>query len=184
MRRLMLALGAMAALGGCEGSTISNTYYASLYSPGEVRLAAANNPALAVIRNNPFPNDTDNAGVLAAMQNANFGPKITFGQTPRPDDRFGYKVILDFGPSTYDSSNACENTPTPLAAKSPPKGTLHVGATFCLDKNLLSEAAGSMEAVPGPNDPRFHRLIGDLMVALTPPYDPKRVGDHCRVFRC
>jgi hypothetical protein len=71
---LALALAA----GGCGGPTVYTSYYASLYEPAQVRFAAAVGPALAVIRDNPFPFDTGNQGVLAAMQGQTFGPKIFF----------------------------------------------------------------------------------------------------------
>ena len=167
---LLVGLG----LGGCAGmSVISHNYYNSAYEPGHVMLAAANPPSLAVIRNNPFPADRENAGVLAAMQGRNFGPRLYFSQTPRPDDRYGYKVILDFGPPGPKSAYQCEGGPTPPVAAAP-SGPIDVTATFCVGDLLLTDAAGTVGGASGPDDPRFRSLIGDIMVALTPPYDPSR----------
>jgi hypothetical protein len=174
--RLAVLLLAGTTLSGCAGaSIISHSYYNSAYSPDQVQLAAASGSALAVIRNSPFPADRGNAGVLAAMQGRNLGPRIYFSQTPRPDDIYGYKVILDFGPSGPSSAYQCRGEPTPPVAL-PPSGPVDVTATFCVGDRLLTDAAGTIGGADGPTDPRFQRLIGDIMVALTPLYDPSRGG--------
>lgn len=172
--RLSVSLLAGLTLSGCAGSSvISHSYYNSAYSPDQVQLAAARGTALAVIRNNPFPADRDNAGVVAAMQRRNLGPRLSFSQTPRPDDKYGYKVILDFRPPGPDTGYQCLAGPSP-AASAPPSGRIDVTGTFCVGDRLLTDAAGSVDGATGPDDPRFQRLIGDIMVALTPVYDPSR----------
>jgi hypothetical protein len=177
-------LAAALALGACaDASTVHTSYYNSGYTPGHVQLAAASGPSLAVIRNDPFPTDRNSEGVLAAMQARNFGPKMYFTQTPRPDDRYGYKVVMNFGPSIYGSGYSCAYEPTPPAS-TPPSGPINVSAAFCVGDILLTDAAGSVGGATGPDDPRFHRLIGDIMVALTPPYEINRGGDDCRGPGC
>lgn len=175
MRCSIISFALLAFLCGCTGSTVYTTYYDSLYSPDEVTLAAANNPALAVIRANPFAADRDNAAVLAAMQGVNFGPRLLFAQTPRAGDRYGYKVILDFGAPSFGGA-PCSLGPTPSAPR-PTAERMDIYAAFCIGDRLLSEVGGSVGGVTGPDDPRLRRLIADLLVALTPPYDPKRIGD-------
>jgi hypothetical protein len=174
---LRVLLIAATGLSGCAGaSVVSHGYYSSAYSPDHVQLAAASGTALATIRNNPFPADRDNAGVLAAMQGRNVGPRMYFSQTARPDDKYGYRVILDFvrpGPGTVYQ---CQRESTP-PANSPPAGLIDVTATFCVGDRLLTDAAGTINGVSGPDDPRFKQFIGDIMVALTPPYDPSRGGN-------
>src|SRR5688572_30243308 len=101
IRRSSLAIvpPLVAAAGACAGPTVYGSYYASLYEPAQVRFAASVGPTLAVIRDNPFPNDAGNERVLAAMQGQTFVAKMVFTQTARADDRYGYKVVLNFGPS-------------------------------------------------------------------------------------
>lgn len=182
IRLRLAALGAAMALSACSGPIVYWNYYASGYEPGHVALAAANNPALAVIRGDPFANDPNNAGVLAAMQGRNFGPKIYFAQTPRPDDRYGYKVVLDFGVSGYGYGSACEAGPAPPNPR-PPGERIDVAAAFCVGDVLLTDASGSVSGATSPDDPRFRRLIGDIMVALTPLYNPHG-GHHCNGPDC
>lgn len=182
--RAAIVAALSAALCGCtDASVIHHNYYNSAYAPSQVDLASANNPSLAVIRNNPFPEDRDNDGVLAAMQGRNLGQRMYFSQTPRPDDKYGYKVILNFGtespsgsyaPMTYVYSE-CQLRPTPPSTTSD-RGNISVFASFCVGDLLLTDASGSIGAATGPDDPHFRRLIGDIMVALTPPYIPH--GGH------
>lgn len=183
---IVFALGA--ALCGCaDGSTVHYNYYNSAYEPGHVMLAAANTPSLAVIRNDPFPQDRNNEGVLAAMQGRNLGPRMYFSQTPRPDDKYGYKVVLNFGAASgtggsgfapyalAGGSPQCQAQATAPSA-TPVSGDITVTGAFCVGDLLLTDASASIGGAEGPDDPRFKRLIGDLMVALTPPYIPN--GRH------
>ncbi len=183
MRAVPLLAPVVALCACADMSTVHTSYYNSGYSPGHVQLAAASGPSLAVIRNNPFPGDHNNEGVLAAMQARNIGPKMYFAQTPRPDDRYGYKVVMNFGPSIYGTNYGCTYEPTP-PTRMPPGGPITVSAAFCVGDILLTDAVGSTGAAAGPDDPRFQRLIGDIIVALTPPYDPNRRGDDCRGPGC
>ena len=174
---LRVLLIAATGLSGCAGaSVVSHGYYSSAYSPDHVQLAAASGTALATIRNNPFPADRDNAGVLAAMQGRNVGPRMYFSQTARPDDKFGYRVILDFARPGPSMAYQCQSESTP-PVNSPPAAPIEVTATFCIGDRLLTDAAGTISGITGPDDSRFRQFIGDIMVALTPPYDPSRGGN-------
>jgi hypothetical protein len=168
-----IVLAAALALPGCANTSIVHySYYNSAYTPGHVDLAAASGQSLAVIRGNPFPEDDDNRRVVAAMQGRNLGPKMYFAQVERPDDKYGYKVILDFGGGRggYDE---CARPPTP-PVQTRPSGEIAVFAAFCVGNVLLTDALGSISGAGSPEDPLFQRLIGDIMVALTPPYLPDR----------
>jgi hypothetical protein len=176
--RPMVFLAAGLGLSACaDASIVHYSYYDSAYTPDHVQLAAASGTALAVIRHDPFPGDRDNAGVLAAMQGRNLGPRMYFSQTPRPDDKYGYKVVITFGAGDGGYRAQCTATSTPPAA-TPPNGPILVSAAFCVGDRLLTDASGSIGGATGPTDPRFLSLIGDMMVALTPPYHPDRRGDE------
>ena len=175
MRNSVLLFGGALVLAGCTGvSTVTNFYYNSAYTPAHVTLAAANNPAQAVIRGNPFANDVDNQGVIAAMQGQNWGPKIFFTPTARSDDIYGYKMVLAFN-GIGPNNDLCR------APSAPPKpsGTDRIDASiaFCVGEVLLTDASGHITGVAGPGDPKFKRLVSDLMLTVTPPYDPNRRGD-------
>lgn len=173
------AAAAIAALGGCADTVrVYKQHYASPYEPGQVRLAATRE-TLAVIRNNPFPGRQD--AVLAAMQGQNLGPKLRYTQTPWPDDPYGYKVVLTFTEGLAIVSEPCKPAPEPVAPRPPAQGPrrIDVAAAFCIGETLLSETAGRVDNVTGPDDPKFRRLVSGVLVDLFPTYDPKRLGD-CR----
>jgi hypothetical protein len=173
--RLAVLLLAGIVLSGCtDGAIIHYNYYNSAYTPSQVDLAAASGPSLAVVRNNPFPQDRDNRGVVAAMQARNYGPRMYFDQARRAEDRYGYKVVLDFG-ERPGYLTQCAAAPAPPVV-APTNGRISVLASFCVGDLLLTDALGSIGGASGPDDPRFQRMIGDVMVALTPPYDPNRGG--------
>lgn len=122
------------------------------------------------------------------MQGQTFGPKILVSQSASPEDRYGYKVVLNFGSSLYGTSDECQAQPTP-PAHTPPAGRITASAAFCVGDALLSHAHGAVHGATGPDDPKFRRLIGDLLVALTPPYNPNRPerfgsGSFERCARC
>jgi hypothetical protein len=171
--RATLVLALILVIGGCGAPTVYNNYYDSLYEPAQVRFASSVGPTLAVIRDNPFPSDTGNQGVLAAMQGQTMAAPLYFSQTARPDDRYGYKVVLNFGPSMYGSKEACQAQPTPPATKPPPE-RIAASAAFCVGNSLMSDAQGEVRDVAGPDDPKFRRFVSDLLVALTPSYNPNR----------
>ena len=172
-RTSSLAIAAAAAATACGGPTVYTSYYASLYEPAQVRFAASVGPTLAVIRDNPFPSDSGNERVLAAMQGQTFAAKLAFTQTARADDRYGYKVVLNFGPSLYGSEAVCSVPPTP-PARTPPTGRIAATAAFCVGDRLMSDSQGAVDGASGPDDPDFRRLVSDLLVALTPSYNPNR----------
>ncbi|HJS30346.1 MAG TPA: hypothetical protein VJ924_00025 [Alphaproteobacteria bacterium] len=183
MRIRVLTFAAILALAGCAGvSTVTNFYYNSAYTPAHVTLAAANNPSQAVIRGSPFANDIDNQGVIAAMQGQNWGPKMFFAPTPRPDDLYGYKMVIAFNGMGPNNDALCKAPPAP--AKPSGGDRIDASIAFCVGEVLLTDASGHITGVSGPEDPKFKRLISDLMLTITPPYDPNRRGDDCIGFGC
>jgi hypothetical protein len=161
---LILAGLALAALTGCGSPTVYGVYYNSGYTPDHPQLAAADGTALAIIRANPFPEDRDNATILADMQGRNPGYKLYFSQTARPESKYDYKVILTFGRTGGGGVNPCLDTsPLPPASNN---GQVDVRADFCVGTNLLSEARGSVDGVQQASDPRVNRLLGDVLSSL------------------
>jgi hypothetical protein len=72
-----------------------------------------------------------------------------FAQVPRPDDLYGYKVILDFGGERGSYYDQCAQPPTP-ASPTPPNGPISVLGTFCVGNLLLTDALARSAPPPAP----------------------------------
>src|SRR5262245_60363835 len=110
MRLPTLVIAASLVLAGCNSPRVYGVYYNSGYSPTHPHVAAPNGDALALIRAKPVPEDRDNATILKEMQGRNPGYKLYFTQTPRPDAKYDYRVILTFGSSGGGGVNPCLDT--------------------------------------------------------------------------
>jgi hypothetical protein len=177
-----LVLASSLVLAGCGGPQVYGMYYNSGYAPSHPMLAASDGEALAIIRANPFPDDRDNAKVLAAMQARNPGPKVFFRQTSRVEARYDYKVIMTFASSGVGVTNPCLDTqPLPAAARAE---RTDLRADFCIGNSWLSETRGSVQGVERADDPRLNRLIGDMIAQLMTDRDPNDNNDVCRIPGC
>jgi hypothetical protein len=160
------------ALGGCTGASVYGFHASTQYSPGHVAYAQADGPTQAVIRGNPFRDDTDGAIVLGHMQRRNFRQPLSFSQAARPESTHGYKVVMVFGHVVDPRANACATT-TP--AFSPAQaGRTEITAAFCARDYTLTQVVGAMAGPSSARDPALRGLIGDVMNALLPPEDPFR----------
>lgn len=176
-----LALASTALLAACGGPQVYGTYYNSGYTPNHVKLAAADGEALAIVRANPFPDDRDNAAVLATMQGRNPSYKLYFRQTSRVEARYDYKVIVSFNNTGVGVSNPCLDTAAVPAA--PKSGRIDLKADFCVGTAFLSEVHGSIDNVTSANDPRFARLMGDVLTDLLTDRYPQD-NEVCRIPGC
>jgi hypothetical protein len=158
----MVAAGAaLAALAGCAGGVSTQTDVVNRDLRGHIQYAAANGPTQIAIYNSPF----DSTAVLAAVQRRNPGPPMTFATTPSPAN---YRVMLLFG--LIPSTNPCQS-PAP-AVPAPASDRMMVSAVFCIGTAEISEARAATAPIASAADPRFVRLMQDLLSALMPYNDP------------
>ena len=84
----LIATAVLLALGACaDGGTATRNYVFNRDLRGHIQYAAYVGPTQAVIHNSPF----DSAAVIAAMQQRNPGPPLTFGTGPSSAN---YRVLL------------------------------------------------------------------------------------------
>jgi hypothetical protein len=182
MTRKLIAVGTILALAGCADTpTVYGLYRNTPYYPAAVAFAAGAGDTLAVIRNNPFPTDRDNSGVLAAMQGQNLGPRLHYTQTPRPNDTYGYRVVVAFGTPSTGVRDLCRNSEAAFGTA--PDGRMAATAAFCLGRSMLTEVSAIGPGAGQPDDPRFKQLMSDMLVALFPIDNPDR-GGNCIGASC
>jgi hypothetical protein len=159
---------AASALAGCAGDGIvtrNDVYVKDMRG----HLSAAAQSALPVtIRNDPFAGDGAGVAVIAVMSSA---------QTAmQPQQRFtadaqgsAYRVVVAFGEPPV-GGNYC--TAPGLAVRPGPQGRTVLHAEFCVGGQILSEATAATGRVDSPQDPRFQRLLSDLLSGLMPQNHP------------
>lgn len=185
MNRLALAaaLAAAAATAGCSDSGFTyGSYYDSRYGYSHVELAASDGPVPVQIKGNPLPVPAAQFadGLVAAMQERNFPPKLRFTTTPPPQRRYDYKVVMAFGELPLGYNDLCRTPDVPVAPA--PQGRVDAKAFFCYGDLILTYAAGSISDVASPADPRFDRFVSQMVQELFPIHDPRgRGGRDVRV---
>lgn len=182
--RIVTALGLTTALvagaGVARAAIVYSNYYDSSYSPSQVQLASASGDTQAVIIGQPFANDPGNAGVVAAMQAQNPGPKLHFAQLPQPGDKYGYKVVMAFGGAAGGYGTLCS---VPAGAYGRAGDPTQVSAAFCVGDRELSYASAWTTSASSPTDPNFRRMMSDVLTALMPPNMPYQ-HKHCTGQMC
>ncbi len=134
--------------------------------PSHVQYAAADGPVPVTVYNDPFPGADNDKSVVAAMQGRNPGPPLRFIEAGAGLNKAGYRVIIAFDSPPF---SRCAAAPPPPAH---PADRTNVSAAFCIGDQILSDAVASGGPADTPQDPRFARLMQDLLSALLPYYDP------------
>lgn len=172
-RIVAIGLGA-SLLAACAGeSTIYNDRISSAYRPYEYGYGAGRRDLTTVIVGNPF--DIDQAELdtrLLAMLNESptFLQPTNFTTTPGPSARPQFRAVVLFNRRIVLPSAACrapERVPVDELGD-----TTRVQLLFCRYGGWLSTVTGELEGVTGIDDPRFHRLIRQMVPLLFPPVDP------------
>jgi hypothetical protein len=174
-----LALAAALAVGGCSNSGFTyGSYYDSRYDYTHVNLAASDGPVPVQIKGNPLPVPPAQFadGLLAAMQEKNFPPRLRF-TTAAPEKRsYDYRVVMAFGDPPVGYNDLCKTPDVPIAPAA--QGRVDAKAFFCYGDLILTYASGSLSGVTSPQDPRFERFITQVVLELFPIYDPRGRGNR------
>jgi hypothetical protein len=176
MRVVVIAACTLVLLAACAGqSTIYNNMISSAYRPYEYGYGAGRRDLTTVIVGNPF--DIDQAGLetrLVAMLNESptFLQPTNFTTTPGPSARPQYRAVMLFNRQIVLPAQACrapEQVPVAELAQ-----TTRLTALFCRRGGYLSTVTGELQDVTGIDDPRFHRMVRQMVPLLFPPTDPTR----------
>jgi hypothetical protein len=154
------------ALGACSGSPSTYDFVAVPQFSYDHLVLAGERETLAVVRNNPFAADRDNAAVLAAMNRPVHDLSLRFSQARTGMAATPYKVVLAFGEAPR--GNPCVDTSSAGGGV----GAIRLHGAFCVNDYMLSRVTGAAEGITGPADGRFAELIHEVLVALLPVMDP------------
>lgn len=87
-------------LAGCADLTSISQIERTGFTRAQFALAAADGPARAVVRNNPFAGDADDRGLIAAFSGRT-SPPLTLSKELPPTRRFDYRLVIQFGEVAY-----------------------------------------------------------------------------------
>jgi hypothetical protein len=179
MRIALVVACSVLLVAACAGhSTIYNNMISAAYRPYDYGYGAGRRDLTTLIVGNPF--DIDQAELetrLVAMLNESptFLQPTNFTTTPGPSARPQYRAVLLFNRQTVLPTAGCrapEQIPVAELGE-----TTRLTAVFCRRGGFLSTVTGQLEGVTGIDDPRFHRLVRQMVPLLFPPIDPTRDDD-------
>lgn len=128
--------------------------------------ASAAGPLWVEILGRPFAatvqsDDSVNARVASAMTNQLVGRGLVFTARREQAARPEFRVILAFNPpAAADPRALCAGRVAPDQAAAEKVTVL---AAFCDQSGLLASVKGWVAKVDGPDDPRFRRLLGQVV---------------------
>jgi hypothetical protein len=173
MRSAVVAVFALVLVGCAGQSTIYNNMIGPAYRPYLYGYGAGRRDLTTVILGNPFDIDQEQLDTrLVAMLNESptFLQPTNFTTMPGPSARPEFKAVILFNRSIVLPNQVCRSPEqVPVADLGP---TLRLSATFCQYGGYLSTVTGELNGVTGIDDPRFHRLVRQMVPLLFPPIDP------------
>jgi hypothetical protein len=175
--RIAAVAGCMLTLvAACAGqSIVYNNMISAAYRPYDYGYGAGRRDLTTLIVGDPF--DLDQAELetqLVAMLNESptFLQPTNFTTTPGPSARPQYRAVFLFNRQIVLPAVACR-APEQIPVAEPGE-TTRLTAVFCRYGGFLSTVTGELEGVTGIDDPRFYRLIRQMVPLLFPPIDPTR----------
>jgi hypothetical protein len=183
MRRVRASIAAVLAGGvlttACAGQPVLyNHFVNSGYSPSEFGVGAGRKDLRTVLHGDPFGvGEAAFAAATIAILNRHqpFLQPTHFTTMPGENASPRHRMVLIFDQPRIPVFQLCRaRLPAPPArpAGPVPEPTLHVAAAFCLHGGELTAVQGKIDGVEGLNDPKFDRLLGQIVLALFPPVDP------------
>lgn len=178
MRCPWLGLAAVFLLVGCTGQTlVYNEQLSPAYRPSEYGYGAGRRDFTTVIQGDPFQlgEETFQEQFVDLLNRHQPILQPThFTTTPGPSARPIYRAVFLFNSQHVLPNRLCRE---PLDVPAVDLGkTVRVTAAFCRWQGYLSTVTGEVEA-ESIDDPKFARLIGQMMWLLFPPVDPSEDDD-------
>ena len=170
MRRSLLFAFLVAA---CAGSAvrIGALDQSPAYDPSLVRYVTRLGTMAVEVHGSPFGDTGDDAAPVAAALSApgwlgpvRFAPAAMHGRN--------YRLVLVFGAGVADACGDMANLPRSSAATG-----LHVQASFCAGRQVLSSLVADGAPAGAPSDPAFRNMMDQILINLLPPVNAERLRE-------
>lgn len=179
---LAAAAGLAACAGGGSGlfggPLITYDQQVSPYAPSFVRTAAQTGSFYVRILGEPFPGETPKEEIARRIPMPQWLGQVRATTMPGEEVNTNFFAILAFNPAFSGplTDAACAD-PEAVPVQPPVAGTVRLAAGFCIGSRIGSYLVAQQEGIAGPDDPRFAAMLGQVMLALLPRYDPALRGD-------
>ncbi len=175
MRRfVILALMAL-GLAGCAGgmNTIYFTDQWPPYSPSLVNYAAQSGTLPVQIAGNPFPSPAEPEAIANAVPIPGYIIPTKPTTMPNVNANMNFRLAFAFNPVNPNQSfdNLCRDI-AGIAVRPPNGQETIIMAAFCSVDRAIAYTEGKTGPVQSLADPAYRGLMGDMMLAMLPPYDP------------
>jgi hypothetical protein len=175
------ALLSSTVVSGCAGSTVLyNQSVYNRYSPVEFGVVAGRKDLRTVVYGDPFGMGQERfaAATVAVLNRHEPPPQPTnFTLEPGESANLAYRVVLLFDDPDVPTIRLCQEPPPRGSQDAATDGTLHVAAAFCVNQGELTAVKGKVADVETVEDPKFDRLLGQVVIALFPRSDPNDDDD-------
>jgi len=181
MRCLAVIILATAVLSGCVGTprTYGETIR-SIYSPTEFGRGAGGRDLWTQFRGDPFGlgDEAFQAGMIDLLAYHPPKPQPTnFTTDPDENADTNFRVVFVFDPPvSFLNSHLCR-LPLRLPKGDGSNRPLKVAAAFCRNQGLMTAVRGSLDLAADLDDPAFDGLIGQMVDALFPNFNPSQDDD-------
>ncbi len=186
MRRFVSFVPVMLMLVGCAGAPVTyGDFVQSTYRPSEFGYGAGRRDLWTQFRGDPFGlgDEAFRAAMIGILARHPPKPQPTrFTTDPGESARTDYRVVFLFDPpESFLQTRLCR---LPIGLRSGEGGTtpLRVAAAFCREQGVLTAVSGKLDDVRSIDDPRFDALIGQMVDALFPNFNPDQDDDGAFPF--
>lgn len=178
MCRIPIMLFLLLGLAGCVGAPKTyGEFVQSTYSPTEYGYGAARRDLWTQIRGDPFGlgDKAFQARMIDILAHHPPKPQPTnFTTDPDETADTDYRVVFLFDPPTKLISTRLCRLPQGLPRGEGGTKPLRVAAAFCRNQGVLTAVRGDLDFIESIDDPAFDVLIGQLVDALFPNFNPNQ----------
>lgn len=178
MRQVTFIFLLLLGLAGCVGAPSTyGEFVQSTYSPTEFGYGAARRDLWTQVRGDPFDlgDEAFQARLIDILAYHPPKPQPTnFTTDPDESADTDYRVVFLFDPPTRLLSTSLCRLPLDLPSSDAGTEPLRVAAAFCRNQGVLTSVRGKLDFIESPDDPAFDVLIGQLVDALFPNFNPNQ----------
>jgi len=156
-----------------DGTVVTYNQQVGPYSRSFVISGARTGEFYFQIYGQPFPQPMSDLQIAQYVTMPGWLGPTTPTTQPGPEMNRHFPVILVFNPAFRGplTNTDCRN-PGRIRTEPPRAGKVRVAAAFCIGNSIGSYLVAEQDGITGNQDPRFRRMLAQVMQLLLPVRDP------------